>query len=292
MNFDRNVSSTQIVWAVGLLIGLAAAVVIGSAIGNQDFSKVFMLVGAGVGVSVMIILGDKYWMLIPFSLAASRLPTIPLGGRAVELPELVIVACSVIFFLRLARRREKLVVWRRANIPILLFMAWVGMVFVLNPIGVAAFGSSVGGGRFYLKLALAFAAFLILSSRRYSEKDMRWIIAFTILGAFFTLAYGIASYVLTGPAVDATTGMMRDEFYTWHQELSVPAFTIVFVMFARFTPKDVFGLQRPWLAVLYFLCILMVLASGKRLAMAIMFLLSKKCIHRLIGFNGCSHQET
>jgi hypothetical protein len=272
MNFNRNVSSTQIVWAVGLLIGLAAAVVIGSAIGNQDFAKVIMIVSAGMGVSVMLILGDKYWMLIPFSLAASRLPTIPLGGRAVELPELVIVACSVVFFLRLARRREKLIVWRRANIPILLFMAWVGMVFVLNPIGVAAFGSSVGGGRFYLKLALAFAAFLILSSRRYSEKDMRWIIAFIILGAFFTLAYGIASYVLTGPAVDATTGMMRDEFYTWHQELSVPAYTIVFVMFARFTPKEIFGLQRPWLAVLYFLCILMVLASGKRLAMAIMFL--------------------
>jgi hypothetical protein len=272
MNFDRQISPTQIVWAVGLLIGLAAAFVVGSAIGNQDFTKVVMIVGAGVGVFVMLLLGDKYWMLIPFSLAASRLPTIPLGGRAIELPELAITACSVMFFLRLASRKEKLIIWRAANISILLFMAWVAMVFVINPVGLAAMGSSVGGARFYLKLGLAFAAFLVLSSRKYSESDIRWVFGFIILGAFFSLIYGVISYTLTGPIIDPTTGMAQDEFYTWHQELSVPAFTITFVMFARFAPREIFGLQKPWLAALYFLCLLMVLASGKRLAMVAMFI--------------------
>lgn len=268
----RNISSTQIVWAVGLLIGLGAAVVVGSAIGNQDFAKVSMIVGAGLGITTMLLLGNKYWMLIPFSLAASRLPTIPLGGRSVELPELAITACLVMFFLHLASRKEKLIIWRPASLPILLFTAWVGMVFVLNPVGLAAMGSNVGGARFYLKLGLAFAAFLILSSRTYTERDMRWIIGFILLGAFFSLGYGIISYAVTGPAIDAATGMVQKEFYTWHQELSVPAYTIAFVMFARFTPREVFSLQRPWLPVLYFVCFLMVLLSGKRLAMATMFL--------------------
>jgi hypothetical protein len=272
MSFDRNISSTQIVWAVGLLIGLAAAVVVGSAIGNQDFAKVSLIIGAGVGIFVMLLLGNKYWLLIPFSLAATKLPTIPFGGRTVELPELAIVACSVMFFLRLASRKEKLIVWRPASISILLFMAWVGMVFAMNPVGLAAMGSGVGGGRFYLKLALAFAAFLILSSRKYSEKDMRWVIGFIIFGAFFSLAYGFVSYALAGPSIDTTTGMVQDEFYTWHQELSVPGFTIAFLIFARFKPREVFSLQRPWLPILYFLCCLMVLISGKRLAMAMMFL--------------------
>jgi hypothetical protein len=272
MNFDRQISPTQIVWAVGLLIGLAAAFVVGSAIGNQDFTKVIMIVGAGIGVSVMLLLGNKYWMLIPFALGATKLPTIPFGGRTVELPELAIAACSVMFFLRLASRKEKLIIWRPANIPILLFMAWVSMVFVLNPIGVAALGSSVGGGRFYLKLVLAFAAFLILSSRKYSEKDIRWTFGFIIFGAFFSLVYGVTSYVITGPTIDPTTGMVQEEFYTWHQELSVPAFTIAFVMFARFTPRQVFGLEKPWLAVLYLLCLLMVLVSGKRLALVAIFI--------------------
>lgn len=272
MNFDRHISSTQIVWAVGLLIGLALALVVGSAIGHQDLSKVIMIVGAGMGISVMLLLGNRYWMLIPFSLGATKLPTIPMGGRSVELPELAIAACSVMFFLRLATRKEKLIVWRPASLPILFFMAWVGMVFVMNPVGLAAMGSSLGGGRFYLKLALASAAFFILSSRKYSEKDIRCVIVFIILGAVFSLFYEVVSYALIGPTIDAATGMVREEFYTWHQGLSVPAYTIAFVMFARYTPKEVFSLQRPWLAILYFICFLMVLVSGKRLAMAIMFL--------------------
>ena len=134
MSFDRNISSTQIVWVVGLLIGLAAAVVVGSAIGNQDFSTAIMIVGAGLGISTMLLLGKNYWMLIPISLAASRLPTVPLGGRSIELPELAIVACSIMFLLRLASRKDKLIVWRPASLPILLFVAWVGMVFVMNPV--------------------------------------------------------------------------------------------------------------------------------------------------------------
>ena len=272
MSFDRSISSAQIVWAVGLLIGLAVSVIIGSAIGNQDFIKVTMIVGSGIGASVMLLLGTKYWMLIPFSLAASRLPTIPVGGRAVELPELAIVACSVMFLLRLASRKEKLIIWRPASLPILLFIAWVGMVFVMNPVGLAAMGSNVGGARFYLKLALAFAAFLILSSRTYTEKDMRWIFTFIMFGAFFSLIYGIVSYVLAGPTIDPTTGMVQEEFYTWHQELSVPAYTTAFLIFARFTPKEVFSLQRMWLPSLYFICLVMVLLSGKRLALAIMFI--------------------
>lgn len=272
MNSVRNISSTQIVWAVGLLVGLAAAVVVGSAIGNQNFARVSLIVGAGLGISTILLLGNKYWMLIPFSLAASRLPTIPLGGRAIELPELAITACSVMFFLRLASRKEKLIIWRPASLPILLFTAWVGMVFVLNPVGLAAMGSSVGGARFYVKLGLAFAAFLILSSRTYTERDVRWMLGFILLGAFFTLGYGITSYALTGPAIDAATGMVQDEFYTWHQELNVVAFTAAFLIFARWSPAEVFTLQRAWAALTYAICILLVLFSGKRMGVVAMLI--------------------
>ncbi len=272
MSLNHHISSTQIVWVAGLLIGSVLALVIGSAIGHQDFSKVIVIVGVGLGGSLMLFLGRNYWILIPFALAASRLPTVPMGGRAVELPELAITACSVMFFLRLATRKEKLIIWRPANIPILLFIAWVGMVFVMNPVGLAAMGSSLGGGRFYLKLLLASAAFFILSSRTYSERDIRWVIVFIIFGAVFSLFYEIVSHALIGPTIDATTGMINDEFYTWHQALSIPAITIVFLIFARFSPREVFTLRRSLLVVLYFFCFLMVLVSGKRMAMASIFL--------------------
>lgn len=266
MNLDRHISMTQITWIVGTLLGLIMAVFLGSAIGSQDFRLVTIVLGAGIGIATFLILGKHYWMLIPFSLGAS-FPAVPIGGRSLEFPELAIVGCAVFFALRIASRKEKLQIFRTINIPILLFMAWVGMIFVLNPIGLAMLGSETGGFRFYFKLALAFAAFILMSNREYSERDFRWIIGFLIFGAIFSLVYGFTEFAILGPRVDPTTGMVMEEFYTWHQLLAAPPLTIVFLMFARWSPRDIFGISRPWLLLVYVLCFGMVLLSGKRMAL-------------------------
>jgi hypothetical protein len=189
-----------------------------------------------------------------------------------DFSELAIAGCSLFFALRLANRKEKLQVFRTVNVPVLLFMAWVGMVFVLNPIGLAMLGSQSGGARFYIKLALAFAAFLIMSNREYSERDMRWIFGFLIFGACFSLVYGFAEYAFAGPRADPTTGMVSEEFYTWHQLLAGPPTTIAFLIFARWKPGEIVSLQRPLLLLVYAVCILMVLVSGKRMALLAVFL--------------------
>lgn len=266
MNLDRHISITQITWIVGTLLGLAMAVFLGSAVGGQDFASVALVLGAFIGVGTFLALGKNYWLLIPLSLGAS-FPAVPLGGRAIEFPELAIAGCAVMFAARIATRKEKLVVFRSVNVPILLFVAWVGMVFAMYPIGFAMLGSAQGGGRFYLKLGLAFAAFLILSSRTYSERDIKWIFAFLIFGAVFTLIYDFATVVLGSPVVDPATGMAQEEFYTWHQALSGPAMTIVFLMCAKWSPREIWGLQRPWLVAGYAMCFVLVLMSGKRMAL-------------------------
>lgn len=271
MNLDRHISITQLTLIVGTLLGLFIAIFMGSAIGSQDFQKVIMVLGAGMGIATFLVLGKNYWMLIPFSLGAA-FPALPVGGRSVEFPELAIVGCSVFFSLRLASRKEKLQIFRTINIPVLLFIAWVGMVFVLNPVGLAMLGSQAGGARFYIKLALAFAAFVIMSSREYSERDIRWIFGFLIFGACFSLFYGFAEYAIAGPRVDPTTGLVADEFYTWHQSLAGPPLTVAFLIFARWKPGDLFSLQRPLLLLVYAICILMVLVSGKRMALVAVFL--------------------
>jgi hypothetical protein len=271
MNFDRHISMPQITWVVGTLLGLAMAVFLGSAVGGQDFQKVVLVLGAGIGVATFLILGKNYWMLIPFSLGAS-FPALPIGGRSVVFAELAIIGCSLFFALRVASRKDKLQIFRTVNVPILLFVAWVGMVFVLNPVGLAMLGSASGGARFYIKLACAFAAFVIMSSREYTEKDLRLILGFLIFGACFSLIYGLAEHAIAGPQVDPTTGMVADEFYTWHQLLAGPPLTIVFLIFARWKPGEIFSMQRPFLLVVYAICILMVLVSGKRMALIAVFL--------------------
>lgn len=271
MNIDRYLSTTQITWAIGLIVGLCVAVMLGSAVGNQDFQQLALILGAAISVATFLALGRNYWLLIPFSLGA-KFPTVPIGGRMVDFPELAIVSCSIFFILRVATRKEKLQLFRSVNVPYLLLMAWVGMVFVLNPIGLAMLGSSVGGGRFYLKLGLAFAAFVILSSRVYSEKDIKRVLALLVFGAFFSMTYGIAEYLLGNPQIDPTTGMAVEEFYTWHQVLSWPAFTIAFLIFSRWSPREVFGLQRPGVLLIYLACFLLVLLSGKRMGLAAVLL--------------------
>jgi hypothetical protein len=267
VNIDRNISTTQITWAVGLLFGLSMAVMLGSAIGGQDFRKVALFIGAGIGIATFLALGKHYWLLIPFSLGA-KFPALPLGGRAIEFPELAIAGCSLFFMLRVATRKEKLQLFRSVSTPFLIFMAWVGIVFALNPIGLAMLGSSVGGGRFYLKLGLAFAAFVILSNRTYTEKDIKWVLGLLVFGAFFGMFYGIASYAAVGPQADPSTGLVEDGFYTWHQVLSWPAFTLAFLISARWSPKEVFGLQRPLVLLTYIACLVLVLLSGKRMGLA------------------------
>lgn len=267
MEINRNISTTQLTWIVGTLVGLVMAVFMGSAVGNADFRMVSIVLGAGVGVGTFLALGKNYWMLIPFSLGAS-FPVLPLGGRSLEFPELAIAGCSLFFLMRLAGRKEKLVVFRSVNVPILLFVAWVGMVFALYPVGFAGLGSAQGGGRFYFKLGLAFAAFLVMSNRTYSERDIKWIFVFLIFGAFFILVSDFATVVLGGPTVDPSTGMVQLEVYTWHQSLSGIAMTITFIMCAKWSPREIWGLQRPWLFAVYAICLFVALMSGKRMGMA------------------------
>lgn len=266
MNINRNISITQIIWIIGLLLGLGLAFMMGVAVGHQNLSRITLVIGGGIGISIFLILGKNYWMLIPFSLAAN-FPAVPLGGRALEFPELAIAGCALFFISRVATRKERLRLFSEINAPFLVFIAWVGMVFLLNPVGFAMIGSDVGGARFYFKLGLAFASFVILSNRTYTEKDIKWVLGFLVFGAFFSMVYGMAKSFLVGPEVDPTTGMVVESFYTWHQVLSIPAITLSMLIFSRWKPKEIFGFQHPAILLIYLLCIGFVLLSGKRMGL-------------------------
>jgi len=269
MEINRNITMNQVTWFVVMLLGFLMAVFMGSAVGSADFGFVSIVLGVGIGVATFLVLGKNYWLLIPFSLGAS-FPALPVGGRTLDFPELAIAGSGLFFLLRLASRKEKLQIFRQASIPILLFVAWVSMVFIINPVGLAMLGSDVGGGRFYLKLAFSFTAFLIMSNRQYTEREMRWIFVILVFGACFSLVYGFAEHAIVGPAVNITTGMVANEFYTWHQLLAGPPLTITFLIFARWSPKEIFLLQRAWLFLAYFACLALVLLSGKRMGIVAM----------------------
>ena len=102
-----NPFSFNLIHAFLIIGGLALAVVIGVLIGSGDWATLFVPVLAMLGGAAILLLGNKYWLLIPFSLSFT-LPIIPIGTRAVELPELIIFVCTGLFVVRSALKAQKL----------------------------------------------------------------------------------------------------------------------------------------------------------------------------------------
>lgn len=278
-------NSKIIVFAVSGL-GILLAFFMGRAAGQGQLMHIALVFGMMIGAPLLLSLGKNYWYLIPASLL-SGLPAIPFGGRNIDLAELCIFLCFCIFVTRVAFKLDKLILWRATHIPIYLFMAWVLFIFCLNPVGLAAFGATTMGGRFYLKLVLAFMAFLIIASREITEKDCKWIVFFILAGAFVNASYGIFSFFFLGSQDDfLSDGGGTDGFYTWHQSLSLPALAISFLIFAWHKPSVILQLKKPLLTLAYLFALCLALYSGKRMGLVAVFVapLLGAIIHRQFAY--------
>jgi hypothetical protein len=244
---------------VGMLVG---AFFIGTAIGQGQFTQVYLLVIAGAAFTTILKLGSRYWLLIPFSLSFTA-PVIPLGNRAVELPELAIVVCAVLFVVRLSLKAQKLHLFRADHVPFLLYTAWAALICFRHPIGFVVFGASSGGARFYLKIFLAFAAFLIIANQKITNRDCKWILTATVIGTALDLAKILFFYYVFGGSE-----MFQDplENYSWQQQLSTVPLVIVLILFSRYRSTEIWNLSETWKLLLLLVCVPIILVSGKRAA--------------------------
>ena len=140
-----------------------------------------------VGLGAVLLLDQRYWLMLPF-LAVSGLsvPKLPFSG--VELGCLFLI---VVFFSRLALRRERPFRFNRDILVALPVLLWMFVIWTLNPTGLAMFGSSTIGGRFYFDIAVGAAALFVLSTIRVSESDAK-LLFFTVLFAqVWVLARGV-----------------------------------------------------------------------------------------------------
>ena len=247
--------------------GLIIAIFLGKAVGQEQKMHIVIVFSLMVGAPLLLSLGKSYWYLIPAALL-SGLPAVPIGGRSINLSELSIAVCFGLFITRLAFRKDQTKFFRATSFPIYLFLAWVLFIFCLYPVSMQIFGSSLMGGRFYVQVVLAFLAFLIVTSRTITEKDVKWVIFFILGGSVVNAAYSIASFFLFGPGDDILNlGADADAFYTWHQNLCVPAMAVVFLLFSWKKPSQVLGFRNLTLTIVYLACVALTLYSGKRMAL-------------------------
>ena len=262
-------NSRAVTMVIAMAIGIGAAVLLGRFVAQGDYTKIVLIVGAVFGMLFILLLGERYWYLIPITVGLD-LPTFPIGGRNINLSELAIALCAGVYIIRLALKREEMILFRLRNTPILLYMAWVLIVWALHPVGLAGLGSEIGGGRFYSTLLLAFASFVIVSNRSsVTENDIKWIFGFLLFGTLANLGRTLLEYVVLGHSLGiAGVDLDNEGSYTWHQALSGPALLILMLLFSRYAPSQIFSVSHLGRLFLYLGTIVPILLSGKRAAAA------------------------
>ncbi len=250
---------------------LFLSVFVALAIGHGEFGRVGLIVGGLLAGGLALMLGRHYWLLIPLAFSA-ELPAIPLEGRLVELAEAATVLCTAVFILRFALRQQPMTVFRMSHAPVLMFTAWAMFIFGENPVWMNVSAGELGGARFYAKIVMAMAAFLIMANQQIGERESRWVIVLVLIGSALSTVRSIAAFFIPAlggaGAAAASMAVDPDSYYSWHQYIAGIPFIVIILLLSRYKAKEIFTFQRIWLLGLFVVCAALILVSGKRAALA------------------------
>ena len=267
----------QKITAFGVFLGGCALAIYAATETASGNTRTLIFIFAAICGGIFIInLKENFWLILPVGLSLN-LPTIPLGFRQISSQELAIMLATLLFILRIAMNNQPIKPRPIWSWPIFFYLACVALSYNLHPVGLWAFGSNTGGARYYVQIAMAFSAFLILSSVVPKERHLKFILIACLIGNLITAVWDVICYFLF-PAftwlTTAPTAFAEEEsFYTWHQafsQVSLPVYTFILVSmpFQRlFSARNLF-----WSIPCLLLCLIFTALSGKRAAMAMMFI--------------------
>ena len=274
---------------VTVVVALVGAAILGISAGEGDFFGIYVGIFGAAFIGIMIALGEKYWLVLVFAFT-TQLPAIPIKDRMLEFPEIAAVLCAGAFLVRCAVKRQKFSIFRREHVPMLMYVGWVMVIFALNPVGLIDAGSSLGGARFYAKILLALAVFLIMANQEVTEKDCKTIIVLLLVGYLLETIYQISIFFLPLHLIglDAGVPLMNDpdSYYSWHQALAGLPMILICLGFARYSAAELFSFRRLWAVIGFGFCVFVIALSGKRAAVGAIpfFAICAAAVRREWGF--------
>ena len=225
-------------------------------LGSQ--SKAWAIAAFFVGLASVLLLDARYWLLLPIlSFANLAIPGLPFNGT-----ELGCLSVTVVHALRIVLRRDARSAGLRRVIVVLPLLLWIAVMFMLNPVGLAMFGSRMVGGRFYFDIAIGFSAFLSLASLRIGEEDARLLFYAVLLSLLVAVIRGVVFPRADPDAlVFSNTGL--------EQEVSaryafITCSIIFMLLFSKWSIRQV--LASPIRIFVLFLLAVLTVYSGKRQA--------------------------
>jgi len=277
-----NISANQLTLWVALLVGLAMAVALGSAVGGADTRFVLGVLTMFPVAIFLARLKTQIWVLIPIGWSLpGKLPWLPLPFTLRDMCNMLVIFAFVIF---LALRA---VPWKRklGTLDYLIFinLAYLLTVFVRNPVGFFAFGSSAVGGRPYFEIAAAFCVFMILSRVELTAGIARifpWfsIVPTTLVALTETLARIVPQ--LSAPIAGLYTGIVGSSVFSAAQETGAEQVgqtrivgmkdagtNGVLALCARYNPITLLSPLHPLRVLLFAACLAAIFLSGFRSAL-------------------------
>jgi O-Antigen ligase len=167
--------------AASIIGGLLIAVIVGATIGQGNIMMVTFVLAGALTLAVAIMLRTSIWLLLPI--------TLPVGGSLTFLPipfspfdvcvGLAVGSFLIFYALHLVQVKAA---YGYLDVVLFLNLAYIASVFIRHPAGFQAIGSEMVGGRVYFNIAVAFAAYWVLSRARANERQGFWLPAL-VLGA-------------------------------------------------------------------------------------------------------------
>ena len=243
----------QVVFAL-LFVGLFLVVM--PSLMRGSIAKAGMVVGLILGTSLVFALDRLYWVMVPvLAMSGLSIRGLPFSGQ--ELGCLTVVA---VYFVRLGLGRERSIAFNRDLLIVFPMMIWMMLVFFLNPVGMAMFGSETIGGRFYFQIVIGFLAMLVLSTVRVREQDARILFYGMLAAASWSLLRGVIF-----PGTDPDALVMEGETPERSARYAFVTASVIFMLlYARYPLSRI--LSAPGKLFLFLFLALLTVYSGKRRA--------------------------
>jgi hypothetical protein len=273
----RNISSNQIVVWCALLIGLAVAVVIGSAVGSSDLKLIAAVLGLIPVAVIFIKLKTNIWVLIPIGwYLTGRLPWLPLPFTVRDLMVMTVLFFFALFFV------TRTLPWKRKtgllDFLIYINLTYLATVYVRNPAGFWALQTEIVGGRPYFEILLAFGAFIVLSRVHINNFIVKvfplffvvptWCVGILdVVGRLIPQAANPLSMIYSGVGSRGVTSVFQQEEKLGETRMTgmqQAGWSTVLALCAQYNPITLVSPLYPFRALLFCLGLVAIFLSGFR----------------------------
>ena len=228
-----------------VFVGICLYGLRGMMFGSAAMAK-FIAAGA-TGAAITFALDKRYWLLPAFFFGfQDTLPALKFTG--LDLGSIILI--SICFIRRALQKDYALKGTQGLSLVAIPFLVWMCLVWFLHPVGMFIFGSASIGGRFYLKVVLAFLSLITLSSIWLNERDSKAILFCYLIGILVKIVRGL----FFGGMEDAISGGVHYQFADFGY---LSAFFL-----CRFSAVEL--LSHVWPFCGFFLSFILTMYSGNR----------------------------